>query len=131
MNRIVLICLFIIFSASQCKDDLDCRLHFANNSEDKLWVDVVCREMPDSVIWIDDCFGTSIDPLTNKECCDQLTWEEVLFGNDNTYVTIYISNFDTAQYYDAITLIEEIKYLDVRIISLSDLENLDWTISYP
>lgn len=116
--------------SSQCKKDMDCRTKLINNSNETLWYDFDCL-FTDSLKWTDNCLYGIVPPKSSKEICSPDTWEERFSFYKTDKVKVFIVSDDTASTYNMFDIIKEKKYYRFDVYTLEELENLNWTITYP
>ncbi len=97
---IILILFIIPLLSNECKDDMDCRMNFVNNSSETLWFDIVCQNYADTETWEGNCYDMKVPANSSKELCSNETWEHVFSSNNTDSITIYITDYDTAISYD-------------------------------
>ncbi len=127
----ILIILSLILLSNECKDDIDCRMNFVNNSSETLWFDIVCCNYTDTETWKGNCYDVKVPANSSKKLCSNETWEHVFSENNTDSITIYVTDYDTASSYDMEKIIENQKFHKKYLLSFDDLESMNWTITYP
>lgn len=127
----ILIILSLILLSNECKDDMDCRMNFVNNSSETLWFDIVCYNYADTETWEGNCYDVKVPANSSKELCSNETWEHVFSENNTDSITIYVTDYDTASSYGMEKIIKNQKFHKKHRLSFDDLEDINWTITYP
>jgi hypothetical protein len=127
----VLIILSLILLSNECKDDMDCRMNFINNSNETQWFDIVCYDYSGTEIWEGNCYDVKVSANSSKKLCSNETWEHVFSVNNTDSITIYVTNYKTASSYDMEKIIKNQKFHKKYRLSFDDLEDMNWTITYP
>lgn len=128
---ITVVLLAILLSSNECKDDMDCRLKFTNNSDETIWFDIGCFNLLDSTEWLGNCFDKKVLANSSSELCNNSSWDELFISNKLDKLTIVATNYDTALKYSIDQIMKNEKFLKKFQYTFDDLEVVDWNIVYP
>ncbi len=129
--NILFVFISLILMSSQCKEDMDCRTKLINNTNETLWFNFDCMNQPDSLTWIGNCLEDKVSANSSKEVCTNDTWESRFSTFETEKVRVYIISEDTAKKYSMPEIVAGEKYYRKDILTQEELNEMNWTITYP